>query len=104
MVLSGPFRPAVVRVNHLLLKWETLGKVPSSYTLQVDGKAVVKHLHGNEYTLNLSHLRPEKYRVTLVANGVHTFFDLSAKKLSERSPVPLAVTSSIDFTYFPRRR
>jgi hypothetical protein len=48
--------------------------------------------------MDLSHLRPGKHRVLLVANGGHTYFDLAPEKLTEKSAKPLPVTSTIDFT------
>lgn len=101
MALSGPFQPTIVRDAQLSLQWQTLGKQPGSYTLQLDGTPAARNIVGNKYLLDLSHERPGKHRVTLIANGAHTYFDLAAEKLTHRSTVPLPVTSTVEFTYQP---
>jgi len=103
MALSSPFKPGVVKKPVLHLDWETIGQPPSSYTLRLDGKTVAKNLHGDKYALDLLHARAGKHKVTLVANGVHTYFDLSPEKLAKKSSTPLPVTSAIEFTYSPGR-
>ncbi|MCL5670302.1 MAG: hypothetical protein M1423_03255 [Acidobacteria bacterium] len=102
MALSSPFQPGAVKKPVLPLSWETIGKPPTSYTLQLDGKVVAENIHGESYALDLQHARPGKHRVTLVANGVHTDFDLSPEKLAKKSSAPIPVTSAIEFTYSPR--
>jgi hypothetical protein len=98
LALSGPFQPAAVNAKQLPLTWNVLGKQPDSYTLQLDGRTVAENIHGNQYVLDLSHSRPGRHRVTLVANGAHTYFDLAPEKLTVKSKAPLAVTSTIEFT------
>lgn len=103
LALSGPFLEKVVKTPVLPLRWETIGQPPTSYTLKLDGKTVAENIEGQKYTLELSHARPGKHKVTLVANGAHTYFDLSPEKLAKKSSTPLPVTSSIEFTYSPSR-
>ncbi|HVA01758.1 MAG TPA: hypothetical protein VMV34_08895 [Terriglobia bacterium] len=35
----------------------------------------------------------------LIANGVHTYFDLDPERLTRKSAAPLPVTSAIGFDY-----
>jgi hypothetical protein len=100
LTLSAPFQP-VVKEKALHLDWRTLGKIPESYTLELDGHVVADNLAGNSYSLSLSAIPPGKHHVTLTARGVHTYFDLSASRLSTRSSQPLPVTSEVEFTYSP---
>lgn len=100
-VLSGPFEPAVVNKTRLPLTWKTLGAPPVSYTLKLDDKTVNDDLHGEAYTLDLGGVSPGMHRITLIANGAHTYFDLNPEKLTEKSAGPLPVTSAIEFNYQP---
>ena len=101
MALSAPFQPEVVKQRRLALTWQTVGVLPKSYDLELDGTTVVKTILGNRYTLDLSRLQPGKHRVTLLANGAHTFFDLNPEKQTVKSVSPLPVTSTIEFSYSP---
>ena len=101
MALSGPSRSEVVKEGKWPLTWKVIGKQPSSYTLRLDGKLVAGRIHGQRYTLDLANVAPGKHRVTLMANGVHTYFDLSPEKLTRKSGVPLPVISDIEFAYSP---
>jgi hypothetical protein len=100
LALSAPYQP-VVRAQEFPLHWKTLGKIPQSCTLELDGHVVADKLMGNSYTLALSKLSPGKHRITLTAHGVHTYFDLSPSQLTTPSARPLPVTSEIEFTYSP---
>ena len=100
LTLSAPFQP-VIKDHQLPLEWETLGNNPKYYTLELDGRVVADKLLGNSYTLSLSAFAPGKHRLTLIARGVHTYFDLSSAQLTARSSQPLPVTSEIEFTYSP---
>ena len=104
MALSAPYLPATVVNPKLPLAWKTLGKQPGSYTLEMDGKRVANRITGQNYTLDLSAAHPGKHHVTLVANGVHTCFNLTPEKLTEKSPTPLPVTSTLEFNYAPAGR
>jgi hypothetical protein len=104
MALSAPFQPATVKDKKLPLTWKTLGKKPSSYTLELDGKTVANNITGQNYTLDLSQIHSGKHHVNLVANDVHTYFDLGPEKLAEKSGTPLPVRSAIEFNYAPDSR
>ena len=101
MALSGPFKAEVVKTHVLPLRWETIGEQPASYRLDMDGKTIAKNIHGEEYVVNLQHVRPGKHKVTLTANDAYTYFGLSPKKLARRSRRKLPVTSAIEFSYSP---
>ena len=100
LTLSAPFQP-VVKEQNLSLNWRTLGEIPKSYTLELDGHVVADKLPGNSFTLSLAAIPPGKHHIMLTARGVHTYFDLSPSKLTTRSSQPLPVTSKIEFTYSP---
>jgi hypothetical protein len=104
MALSAPFQTATVQEGKLPLSWKTMGKNPSSYTLEIDEKIVANNITGQSHLLDLSQLHPGKHRVNLVANGAHTYFNLGAENLAEKSDIPLPVTSTIEFTYAPGSR
>ena len=101
MALSGPFLRAAVKKSQLTLTWTYLGESPSSYTLKVDGQPVAEEIRGNNYNLDLSKLSAGTHIVQLVANGVHTYFDLAAEHLTKKSNTPLPVTSVVEFGYSP---
>ena len=103
LALSAPFQ-TIVKEKDLPLDWETLGNNPKSYTLMLDGRVVADKLLGNSYTLSLAAVPPGKHHLTLIAHGVHTYFDLSPAKLTTRSSQPLPVTSEMDFAYSPDAR
>lgn len=100
LALSTPFQP-VVKEKDFPLDWETLGNNPQYYTLELDGRVMADKLVGNSYTLSLAAVPPGKHRLTLLAHGVHTYFDLSPARLTTRSSTPLPVSSEIEFTYAP---
>jgi len=101
LALSGPALPTAVKDNRLHLSWNYLGQRPASYTLKVDGQTVAENLQGKDFTLDLSKLSAGKHTVQLVANGVHTYFDLSPARLTIKSNNPLPVESAIEFKYSP---
>lgn len=101
MALSSPPNAQVVKTTELPLRWQTVGVPPVSYTLQLDGKTMASNLHGTSYTLSLFGVYSGVHRVTLMANGVHTYFDPDPAKLTQRSPEPLPVASTIEFRYAP---
>ena len=101
LALSGPAQPAVVKENRLHLTWNFLGARPGSYALKIDGQPVAEKLEESDFTLDLSKISPGKHTVQLVANGVHTYFDLSPARLAMKSNTPLPVTSTIEFNYSP---
>jgi hypothetical protein len=102
LALSAPFQP-VIKEKELPLDWETLGNNPKSYTLELDGRVVADKLQGNSFALSLAAIPPGKHRLTLIARGVHTYFDLSPAQLTTRSSQPLPVVSEIEFTYSPAK-
>jgi hypothetical protein len=104
VALSAPFQTELVRQNHLALTWQTIGESPKSYDVQLDGNTAARAIQGTKYTLDLSRVHPGSHSVTLLANGVHTFFDLNPERVTVRSTVPLPVTSTIHFSYSPDSR
>jgi hypothetical protein len=104
MALSAPFGAEAVKQNHLALSWEVVGEAPKTYEVQLDGHTAARAIRGTKYTLDLSQVRPGSHQVTLLANGVHTFFDLNPERMTVRSTSPLPVTSAIHFTYAPESR
>ena len=98
MALSGPFQPASVKASSIPLRWSVLGKTPSAYSISVDGRPVAQGLHGSEYTLDCSKLSPGKHRITLLAAGAQTYYDLDPSKFTAKSAKPLPVMSSVEFT------
>jgi hypothetical protein len=102
--LSAPFQTATLKDKTLPLTWKAIGKKPSSYTLELDGKTVAENITAQSYALDLSATPLGKHHVNLVANGVHTYFDLGPEKLTEKSGTPLPVTSTIEFNYAPGSR
>ncbi|MGH7193804.1 MAG: hypothetical protein ACREJM_09765, partial [Candidatus Saccharimonadales bacterium] len=101
MALSSPFEPEIVKAREFPLTWVTIGASPASYSLQLDGKTVASNIHGDRYTLNLSHISPGAHRVELIADGAHTYFDLNPEKLTQKSTKRLPVVSTIEFRYAP---
>jgi hypothetical protein len=99
MALSGPFQSGTVKGNRLPLRWSVLGKPPSAYTLSLDERPIVRNLHALDYSLDCSTLSAGKHRITLLAEGAETSFDLDPTELATKSAKPLPVTSSIEFTY-----
>ena len=103
MALSAPFQPGVVKEERWRVSWNVIGNPPNNYTLKVDENVVAEKIQVDHYTLDLSKLARGKHRVTLIANGAHTHFDLAPEKLTEKSSAQLPVTSTIEFTYAPGR-
>lgn len=95
LALSGPVTPVTTGTS-VSLEWKFLGARPESYVLKLDGKVLEETLLGSRYKLPLAGLSPGKHHVALTANGVHTYFDLSAPKPATRSPQPLPVSSEIE--------
>ena len=103
MALSGSLQPISSQGSHMLLRWSVLGNRPHSYTLSIDGRTIVADLRFSDYNLDASTLSPGKHRITLVAEGAKAYYDLDPSKIATKSNVPLPVTSSIEFTYPPKR-
>lgn len=101
MALSSPFEPRVVKTPELPLSWRAIGSPPASYSLELDGKMVASNIQGASHTLNLLGVHPGRHRVTLVANGAHTYFDLEPGELTRKSARPLPVSSTTEFRYAP---
>lgn len=99
MALSAPFQPATITAARMPLRWSVIGNSPSAYAISVDGRAVAKGVHGAAYDLDLSKLSAGKHRVTLLAEGAKTYYDLDPSKITAKSAKALPVTSSIEFTY-----
>jgi hypothetical protein len=99
MALSAPFQPVAFKGDHFPLRWSVLGKAPAAYSVSLDELPVARNLHTSEYDLDCSKLSPGKHRITLRAEGARTYYDLDPSKLTKKSPQPLPVTSSIEFTY-----
>ncbi len=98
LALSGPFQASTMKGDRLALHWSVLGKAPTQYGIAVDGRSIATGLHGSEYTLDCTKLARGKHRVTLMADGARSYFDLNPAMLATKSARPLPVTSSIDFT------
>ena len=79
--------------------WTCVGRIPSSYTLRLDGRSVAEELQGGSLDIDLRKLATGKHVVSLVANGAQTYFDLDARHLTQRAEAPLPVESSIEFNY-----
>jgi hypothetical protein len=101
LALSGPAVAHAEKGPSLHLTWTYVGEIPSSYTLKLDGRSMADKLKGGSFDLDLRKLAAGKHVVSLVANGVHTYFDLDARRLTQRAKAPLPVESSIEFTYAP---
>ena len=86
-----------MKEKHWPLSWNMLGKAPSRYTLQLDRRTIAENIQGEKYVLDLSHTRPGKHRVTLIANGAHTIRS-GAGEAGEEIATPLPVTSAIEFS------
>ncbi len=99
MALSAPFQPGKVTGTRMPLHWSVIGKSPSGFTISVDGRPAAKNVQGTEYDLDLSKLAAGKHRVTLVAEGAKTYYDLDPSKATSKSEKALPVTSSVEFTY-----
>ena len=96
LALSGPAKVDGAKKS-VDLCWEFLGKIPSDYSLFVDGQVVQHSLKGTSYALDTEHLGAGQHTVKLVANGVLTYFSLDPGKASIRSHKALAVESEITF-------
>lgn len=72
--------------------------------MKVDGLTVAENLTGDHFTLDLSKYSAGKHTIQLVANGVHTYFDLAPERLTVKLRAPLPVTSSIEIDYTPNIR
>jgi hypothetical protein len=83
----------------LPLHWTFLGKEPAGYSIFIDGALVAKNLTGSEYRLQLTGVATGTHRIKLVADGVHTYFDLNASRPSVQSSHPLPVTSVLAIQY-----
>jgi hypothetical protein len=102
MALSAPFQPTAIKGDHVPLRWSVLGKNPNGYTVSVDGQPVAHGLGGSGYNLDCAKLAKGKHRITLLAEGAKTYYDLDPSKFTTKAAQPLPVTSSIEFTYAGR--
>ncbi|MCL5020623.1 MAG: hypothetical protein M1339_02950 [Bacteroidetes bacterium] len=77
--------PPDVHRNGLFLKWAAVGPVPRNYTILIDGKAFVKKFAGQRCTIPIGDLPEGDHVVTILANGVGTYYSMSHEKFSDRS-------------------
>jgi hypothetical protein len=77
------------------IEWNFIGAAPRTVTISLDQKTVAREVTGSSYMADFRNVKPGKHTVTVVSNGVHTYFDLSADKLTTRSAKPLPVSSQL---------
>ena len=63
--------------SELALEWTTIGMVPDSYTVSVDGKTVADGISEVTLSIPLGELSPGEHHLTVIANGVGTRYELS---------------------------
>jgi hypothetical protein len=97
LALSGPKSPLPSGAHSIDLHWAFLGRVPSSYSLYVDGKQVQNALTGTAYTLDIRSIGSGHHTARLKAAGVHTYFSLDPQRTTSRSSRSLPVESEITF-------
>lgn len=95
IALSAPATPVSSAAQFIDLHWAFLGRMPSSYSLSIDGKMVRHALQGSSYALSTAHMLPGQHEIKLIAKGVHTYFSLGPEHAAIRSPRALPVESEI---------
>ena len=73
-----------VRSNQLTLKWVTIGKAPTGYTIKMNNRTVAKHLKGDTYTADLSKCKNGLVSVEIIAEGSTAYYAL----LHDREALP----------------
>jgi hypothetical protein len=92
LTVAAPERNATVTGDTLAVEWHAVGR-PAAFTLEVDGRPVLKNVHGTKATIPLAGLKPGAHRLTVRANGAVTHFPLSTTRedMPLTHPVPAAV-------------
>jgi hypothetical protein len=99
LALSGPTTTVNASIRTIDLRWAYLGKEPSSFAIELDGKVVAPALTGSGYKLNLSEVKPGSHHVRLTAAGVYTHFSMDPSHATHQSTEKLPVQSEISFDY-----
>jgi hypothetical protein len=97
LALSGPATTVNRSTRKIDLHWAYLGKEPSSFAIELDGKVVAPALTGSEYKLDLSQVKPGSHHVRLTAAGVYTHFSLDPSHATLQSTEKLPAQSEISF-------
>ena len=83
-----------VRSNQLTLKWVTIGKTPTGYTLKINNRPVAKHIKEDTYTADLSKYKNGLIDVEIIAEGSKSRYAL----WHDREALPLAKPSPASST------
>jgi len=99
LALSGPATTVNASIRTVDLRWAYLGKEPTSFAIELDGKVVATALTGSGYKLDLSQVKHGSHHVRLTAAGVYTNFSLDPSHATQHSTEKLPVQSEISFDY-----
>ena len=102
LALSGPATAVKTSIRTIDLHWAYLGKEPSSFAVELDGKVVAPALTGSEYKLDLSQIKPGSHHVRLTAaECIRTFRwtrrmrRTSPRKSFRSSPRSVSITAPL---------
>ncbi len=98
VALAAPLNGSSIPPGDLTLQWTLTGAPAKSFTLRLDGKAIVQNYRGDNYKIAASAFGPGKHTLTLTANGTKSYFDLDADHPAVRRKTPLEATSAIHFS------
>lgn len=89
--------PPDVHGNRLFLKWATVGPVPRNYTILIDRKAFVSKFAGQKFTIPIGNFPEGDHLVTVIANGVSTYYSMSHEEFCGQSSKRMPCRASEPF-------
>ena len=97
VAVASPKRGDVVTSGAIDVTWTHAGKTPASFTIELNGNPVARHLQGTQARIDLGRSPGGPTRLTLVAEGVTARYRLSytTDELPAAEPVPARV--DVDF-------
>jgi len=92
VLVVAPLAQAALETRHVKVQWGYIGKMPTSFTLLLDGKPIAADVPSSarSYKLDLNGFSPGEHRIQVLANGVARYFRIPLRHVCLRTP-----TSSI---------
>lgn len=98
LVASEPSLNQVVTTKQLNVQWTTAGRVPTGFTISINGQVVAQNLHGTSATIDLSGIKNGTKTLRLTALGTQSRYLLSYKEDSQPLAQPVAAYVDVNFT------
>ena len=98
VAVASPKRGDVVTGDAIDVTWTSIGKPPTGFTIELNGKPVARNLQCAQARIDLRKLPDGPVRLTLVAEGVMARYRLSYETDELPAPELVPARADVDFT------